>query len=231
MRDARKRAGVVAGIVLAWCACTCAFAFDPTLDVSQYAHTSWKVRDGFTRGAIGPIAQTPDGYLWLGTEFGLYRFDGVRAIQWQPPQGTQLPSEYVTNLFVSRDGTLWISTTKGLASWKGGRLTQYAELQGQFAAPLLQDSHGAVWAGLYSPGRICKVEGGHAECEGSGTLGEGVFCLYKDSKGQLWAGAWNGLWRWAPGHPQQYTYGRQLIEITSLAEDDSGVLLLATNGV
>ena len=55
-----------------------AFALNPSLDVSQYAHTSWKIPDGFAQGAIGSIAQTPDGYLWLGTEFGLLRFDGMR---------------------------------------------------------------------------------------------------------------------------------------------------------
>src|SRR5215469_4324141 len=58
----------------------CAFALDPTLDVSQYAHTAWRVREGFTKGTIDAIAQTPDGYLWLGTEFGLLRFDGVRTV-------------------------------------------------------------------------------------------------------------------------------------------------------
>src|SRR5262245_38900463 len=74
----------------------CAFALDPALDISQYAHTAWRVRDGFTKGAIVSIAQTPDGYLWLGTEFGLYRFDGVRAILWQPPAGQQLPSNRIS---------------------------------------------------------------------------------------------------------------------------------------
>jgi ligand-binding sensor domain-containing protein len=52
----------------------------PGLDVSQYAHTAWKIREGFTKGFIYAIAQTPDGYLWLGTEFGLLRFDGVRNV-------------------------------------------------------------------------------------------------------------------------------------------------------
>jgi ligand-binding sensor domain-containing protein len=45
-----------------------AFALNPALDISQYAHTSWKVRDGLVRGLISSMAQTPDGYLWLGTE-------------------------------------------------------------------------------------------------------------------------------------------------------------------
>jgi ligand-binding sensor domain-containing protein len=85
-----------------------ALALDPSLDVSRYAHNSWKYRDGFARQSIESIAQTPDGYLWLGTDFGLYRFDGVRAVAWQPPQHQQLPSTTITGLLASRDGTLWI---------------------------------------------------------------------------------------------------------------------------
>jgi len=52
------------------------------------------------------MAQTPDGYLRLGTEFGLLRFDGVQAIPWQPPVGEQLPSNWINALLVARDGTL-----------------------------------------------------------------------------------------------------------------------------
>jgi ligand-binding sensor domain-containing protein len=50
--------------------------------VNQYAHTPGKVREGFSKSGISAIAQTPDGNLWLGTEFGLLRFDGVRAVSW-----------------------------------------------------------------------------------------------------------------------------------------------------
>ena len=71
--------------MLTFLGCPCAFALNPSLDISQYAHTAWTVRDGFFKGVINSIAQTPDGYLWLGTEFGLLRFDGVRAVPWQPP--------------------------------------------------------------------------------------------------------------------------------------------------
>ena len=119
----------LSAVILSWCAC--AFALNPSLDVSQYAHTAWKASDGFTKGVILAIAQTPDGYLWLGTEFGLYRFDGVRAIAWQPPAGQDLPSQYIYSLLVTRDGTLWIGTDGGGASWKDGKLTHYQELDGQ----------------------------------------------------------------------------------------------------
>src|SRR6516165_2873882 len=124
-----------------------AFALDPALDVSQYAHTAWKVREGFTRGQIVAIAQTRDGYLWLGTEFGLLRFDGVRAVPWQPPNGQQLPDNSVFSLLVTRDGALWIGTGKGLVSWKDGKLTSYSELSGKNVASLLQDRDGTVWIG------------------------------------------------------------------------------------
>src|SRR5215469_2501440 len=108
-----------------------AFALDPSLDISQYAHTSWKVRDGFTKGAITSLAQTFDGYLWLGTEFELYRFDGVRAVPWQPPAGQHLPGTFITRLLVARDGTLWIGTTTGLTNWNHAKLREVPELAGQ----------------------------------------------------------------------------------------------------
>ena len=99
--------------------CACSFALDPSLDVNQYAHTAWKIRDGFTRGEIYSVAQTPDGYLWLGTQFGLVRFDGVHATPWHPPGNDNFTGGAVFSLLVAKDGTLWIGT-KGLASWKDG---------------------------------------------------------------------------------------------------------------
>jgi ligand-binding sensor domain-containing protein len=88
-------------ILLAFC--PCASALNPSLDINQYAHKAWTVREGFFEGAITSIAQTPDGYLWLGTEFGLLRFDGVRKFTWQPPEGEQLPSNLIRSLLAARD--------------------------------------------------------------------------------------------------------------------------------
>ncbi len=128
--------------------CPGARALNPSLDISQYAHTPWKVRDGFVKGVISCLAQTPDGYLWLGTEFGLARFDGVQAVPWQPPGGQMLPSNRVFSLLSARDGTLWIGSSKGLASWKDGKLTQYPDLAGQpVRAAIVEDREGTVWAG------------------------------------------------------------------------------------
>jgi ligand-binding sensor domain-containing protein len=95
-----------------------ALALDRSLDVGQYGHTAWTARDGFSVGAIFAIAQTPDGYLWLGTEFGLFRFDGLHAVSWQPPAAQQLPNA-PNALHVTRDGTPAPSTGQ-IANLPGG---------------------------------------------------------------------------------------------------------------
>src|SRR5580698_4371074 len=144
VNNARRRA-IAIGVLLS--CCPCAFALNPSLDVSQYAHTSWKIRDGFPKGEVNSIVQTPDGWLWLASEFGLIRFDGVTPTAFQPPPGQHLPSDNIRRLLVARDGTLWISTTKGIVSWKNDRLTRYAELGETFVDATLEDREGSVWVG------------------------------------------------------------------------------------
>ena len=50
-------------------------------------HKAWTIREGFFKSKTLCIAQTPDGYLWIGTDSGLVRFDGVRIVEWQPARG------------------------------------------------------------------------------------------------------------------------------------------------
>jgi signal transduction histidine kinase/ligand-binding sensor domain-containing protein len=215
--------------------CQFASALDPSLDVNQYAHTAWKIRDGFAKGEISSIAQTADGYLWLGTQFGLLRFDGVRNVPWQPPGDQHLPSNYIFSLLAGRDGTLWIGTWNGLASWKDGRLTEYRQLAGHYIFNLLEDRDGVVWVGgrqVGAPiGKLCSIHKGHIHCEGNdGGLGRGVFGLYQDSKGNLWVGVPNGLWRWKPGPPKFYPLGGEPDGIWALGEDADGTLLVGWKG-
>jgi hypothetical protein len=74
---------------------------------SPTLHTSWTARDG-EPGAVSALAQTVDGYLWLGTDIGLVRFDGVRFEAFQPISGLRLPVSRVTSLLALSDGSLWI---------------------------------------------------------------------------------------------------------------------------
>jgi PAS domain S-box-containing protein len=228
--------GKLAGAMLAGMLITgtCAFAVNATLDVSQYAHTAWKIRDGFAKGSILSIAQTPDGYLWLGTAFGLYRFDGVRSVLWQPPPDQQLPSTTISTLVAARDGALWIGTWSGLVRWKNGKLTQYAELAGLHILALVEDDQGSIWAGTSGPpdGKLCEIGNGGVRCHPEmGDVGRGVFGLHKDGKGNLWVELETGVWRWTPGPPQFYAVpgllnGRR----GGMAEDGDGAFLIATTG-
>ena len=191
--------------VLLWC--IDAPALNPSLDVSQYAHTAWTYRNGFMQGAVNAIAQTSDGYLWLGTQSGVVRFDGVRAVPLPLRPGQQLPSTSVGTLLAARDGTVWIGTLDGLVSWKNGQLTAYPALARRTVLALVEDRVGTVWAGgLTGPtGTLCAIRGESTTCYGDdGSLGTVVASLYEDSDGSLWVGATTGLWRWRPGPPTRY---------------------------
>ena len=212
------------------------YALDPSLDVTQYAHTAWIFREGFAQGQVTSIAQTPDGYLWLGTEFGLLRFDGVRSVPWHPPVDRRLPNSWIRSLLAAPDGTLWIGTLEGLASWADGKLTEYPELAGRSVNTLLADGEGTVWAGGYlggigrmqtSTGTLCAIKNGRAECDSS-AFGQWVGALYEDGDGTLWATAQNGLWRWRPGARKHYP--APISAISSLQrsnEHEAGALLIA----
>jgi ligand-binding sensor domain-containing protein/signal transduction histidine kinase len=191
--------------VLLWC--PHALALNPSLDVSQYAHTAWTYRDGFVQGAVNAITQTPDGYLWLATQSGVVRFDGVRTVPLPLAPGQQLPSTSVGALLAARDGTLWIGTLDGLVSWKNGQLTEYPSLARRTVLALLQDRAGTVWVGgLAGPaGTLCAIRGESPTCYGDdGSLGTVVASLYEDIDGSMWVGAATGLWQWTPGPPNRY---------------------------
>ncbi len=224
--------GTILACLLLWC--PRALALDPALDVSQYAHTAWKIRDGFAKGSILSIVQTPDGYLWVGTAFGLSRFDGVRNVPWQPPPGEHLPSSTITRLVAARDGTLWVGTTNGLASWKNGELTQYGELTGLGIRALVEDHEGSMWVGTNGPpdGKLCEIRNGSVRCHPEmGGVTRGVFGLYEDDKGNLWVGLEMGVWRWRPGPPEFYAVpGLPSGRMQSMVDSDDGALLIATTG-
>src|SRR5262245_52312393 len=120
-------------MLLAWC--PSAFALDPTLDINQYAHTAWRIRDGFAKGRINAIAQTPDGYLWVGT-------DAMR-----PPHASRLLRD--------RDGGLWIASSRGggglghvhqgITDLADDRFTPVRGLPGGLTRGIVEDNRGTLW--------------------------------------------------------------------------------------
>ena len=199
-----RRISLVVSTLLACCGI--ASALNPSLDVSQYAHTAWTAREGFFKGSVYSFAQTPDGYLWVGTEFGLLRFDGVRFVAWQPQTGEHLPSGDVRSLLAAHDGRLWIGTGKGLASWNDGKLTEYPELAGHALGRSLRivGNHMGQRGGLPRGGSAPFGAAARSALGRTGASGRGVFSLYEDSGRNLWAAAPYGLWRLRPEPPKFY---------------------------
>jgi signal transduction histidine kinase/ligand-binding sensor domain-containing protein len=182
---------VIVGIVLS----IPAKALDPQKRISQFTHTSWTAKDGVP-GPVRAIAQTPDGYLWLGTEAGLYRFDGLHFVAWEPRFGEQILGSSVWSLCTSRDGSLWIGfSSGGIGQLRNGHLKNYSRADGVPDGGILsivENGDSSIWAGgQYG---LTKLEGGSWRQVGaeSGYPAPGAQALFVDRRGTLWV-ATDGL--------------------------------------
>ena len=209
-------------------------ALDPSHAVTQYAHSVWTPQDAALPGGTLAIAQTTDANLWIGTEFGLVRFDGVRFRSWRPPAGTQLFDEYISALMPSKDGSLWIGTKQGLSHWARGRLENYRTgtgSTGPSVAAILEDHEGSIWAATigYRSGGLCRVEKAlHCYGPGDGLPGTGASALFQDTSGTLWVAGLGELLRWMPGERRVYPLTGPLVMIRSMVQDKRGELWMST---
>ncbi len=148
-------------LFLLWATCT-AWAVDPNQRISQYGHTAWRIQDGLFGGAPNAIAQTTDGYLWIGTQGGLTRFDGVRFVPWVPLKG-KLVSSGIFSLLAGTDGSLWIGTSTNLAHLQNGNLTNYLGADGRVNS-IVQGHDGRIWITRSrvhdDKGPLCEVVNG-----------------------------------------------------------------------
>jgi ligand-binding sensor domain-containing protein/signal transduction histidine kinase len=212
-----------------------ALAIDPAISTAQYLHTSWTQEEGTSLPGVQALAQTPDGYLWLGTASGLIRFDGMRFVKWEPRPGEKLPGDDVRRLCVASQGGLWIDTTKGVVRMDGGRVIAYPALDGWlhgFAPTMLDDHAGNLWlAGASAadntlatlrPDGSVKVYG-----PADGLPDRKTLALFEDSRNDLWLGTHDGLCRWSPGTPAACTLVPNLT-IRFIAE--TGGELIAADG-
>ncbi len=114
--------------IVLWLSFSGAFAFagnEAPWSVPQFSARVWHIEHGLPRNTVQTIAQTPDGYLWIGTQSGLARFDGEQ-FEWIELPATNIDyHKWVNALTVTRDGTLWIGTGGGgLFEFKDGVLKQ-----------------------------------------------------------------------------------------------------------
>src|ERR1044071_2686420 len=102
-----------------------AYALDSPRDLSQFGHEVWLTENGLPQNTVHAIAQTSDGYIWIGTEEGLARFDGVKFTVFDKQNTPEIKSNYIRSLLADRQGALWIGTAQGLLRMLNGKFTLF----------------------------------------------------------------------------------------------------------
>jgi ligand-binding sensor domain-containing protein/two-component sensor histidine kinase len=211
-----------------------AHALDPAKAVTQYVHQVWRTEQGLPTNAVIAIAQTPDGYLWLGTEAGVVRFDGVKFKTYDRRNTPQLVNDSVNAVAVDRAGALWIGTVRGLVRMAGDVVTRYAAPEGfsdDSVRCLTEDRDGNIWIGTATDGLYRYRDGTFTAFKTrEGLVDDGVRALVVDRQGGLWIGGRGGLQRFKDGRFTTWTRKQGLVHdyVGALYEDTQGSLWIGT---
>lgn len=198
-----RRGPRLAAALLLACFASQALALDPNRSLTQFVHRIWQVQQGLPQATIFAIRQTSDGYLWLGTQGGLVRFDGVRFTPIRMVAGVSLENVWVRDLAADGDRGLWMATEgAGLIRYRDGAVTRYTTANGlpsDVVRCVLVDKSGGVWAATDS-GLVSIVHEKlrrYGPADGLNLTNIRGMCESND--GSLWAGGdgatlavWNG---------------------------------------
>jgi signal transduction histidine kinase/ligand-binding sensor domain-containing protein len=166
-----------------------ALALDPARHIGQFHHTSWTVSEG-APGGITALAQTADGYLWLATQVGLFRFDGVEFDPVAPDAGQEFPATSISTLYAPPGGGLWIGYRYGSVSFMdGSRLVHHGQEKGLPIATvyrIAEDRDGRLWAATFQ-GLFYQDGGRWHPAAPEWGLPEGIARnVFVDAAGTLW---------------------------------------------
>lgn len=229
-------------IVTAPCAAFTARALDNTRLLTQYGHSAWRIQDGVVAGAVTSLAQTRDGYLWVGTRGGLLRFNGVDLVPFKSPSaGEPVRSQRILSLLGATDGSLWIGTGADVEHWDAGQLTHYPVDVGyvlSYVLDIRQTHDGQIWiARSRVPAGekpLCRIEGSTLKCFGPD---EGIHIPYimdviENPQGDLIIHSDDQVIEWDPKSLrsdllQRIPAGRDGIQ--ALAFDQEGSLLIGSS--
>jgi signal transduction histidine kinase/ligand-binding sensor domain-containing protein len=200
-----------------------AFALDPSRAISQYGHAMWTLDEGLLPGTPMAMAQTTDGYLWVGTRTGLVRFDGVRFVPFEPPPGEALRSSRILALRGTSDGSLWIGTRAGIDRWHNGHVTNYKDSPAS-VNDIVEDRTGKVWFTSMSgaPGNrpLCEIASERVSCHGleAGVPLKWAQDMSLDEEGHIWTVSNTALMRWKDGA------GRKWLPAGLTSEDEKKLI-------
>ena len=211
---------------------------DPKVSINQYAHIPWRLGErGLSQTPLS-IAQGSDGYIWVGTTHGLFRFDGVRfSLLPERGSGRGIASS-VRHIRASPDGSLYFNSGGyGVIRLEKGLTQQIGEFLLD-AGPFLPDSEGNIW---FTPGRfsnnlsVCKISGVNEKCFGTDDGGpSGPFGTLLDADdGSFFLGGENTVVKWAPGKtatafPLPENHPTNKNRVVALARSSDGTLWAGT---
>ncbi|MGQ9632929.1 MAG: sensor histidine kinase [Bryobacteraceae bacterium] len=201
---------------------------------AEFSRRVWHLQDGLPQARVQSLAQTPDGYLWVGTSGGLARFDGVRFTVFNRSNTPALRDDSILALCTGKDGSLWIGTEGGgLVQMKGGAFRSFGPEEGltnRFVRALHEDRNGVLWVG--TDRGFFRMRDGRLEHldDQSGVPVLSVLSIREDPAGKLWLAATRGFWRIEDGrlarHPFQTGNGDAIVQRLGVQRD--GALWLGT---
>jgi ligand-binding sensor domain-containing protein len=150
----------------------------------------WQAPDGLPEQTVQAFAQTPDGYLWIGTTGGLLRFDGMHFTVFDRQNTPNLHENSVFCMIVAHDGTLWIGTEGGgVVSYSGGQFHTWLAADGEsndFVRVIAQDPDGTLWAG--TDRGLLRLDGQRfVQVDGTPSIPSiFVHSICRDRAGHLW---------------------------------------------
>lgn len=169
----------------------------------EYASRTWHTDEGLPDNVVQAIAQTPDGYLWIGTRAGLARFDGVQFTDYDSKNSPALKNSSITALCADRYGALWIGTDGGgLVRLRDGVFTSFTKtngLAGNHVRVVFESKDGSLWIGTTQGMSHYQNQQFRSYTQADGLLSDIVNYIYEDSDGNLWIATGKGLNRLRPG--------------------------------
>jgi PAS domain S-box-containing protein len=211
-------------------ACSCSAAFDSDRTIAQFAHTAWGPKDG-APSVVEALAQSVDGYLWLGSSDGLYRFDGVVFERYQPQSGGPFPAQEVSSLLALPNGDLWIGFSSGAVSLlRNGNATNYTVREGVPNGAIwsfTQDREGTIWAATTSG--LARLEGDRWKEAGKDWSfpGKSASTIFLDGQGRLWVATEGTLVFLPPGARRFQPTGSRVGQVAQIAQAAGGKLWMA----
>ena len=113
--------------------------------ITEYVVKQWNIQNGLPSQSLKSIAQDEQGYMWLGTQFGLSRFDGNTFTNFNTQNSDFLPSNGINKLLVDSTGLLWVGTKNGLVTLDPKTMmSQTFNVKGP-VRDILEDSKGSIW--------------------------------------------------------------------------------------